>query len=69
MYDTITHLRPPFNECVSNGDCWILTFSCTQMQADYYFFKFGAEAEVLTPTSLRNDFRKKYALANAQYSE
>ena len=61
MYESQAHLRPPFirrEECADGS--WIYEFNCTQMQAEYYFFKFGAEAVVLSPTDLKNYLRMKY---------
>ncbi len=61
MYESQAHLRPPFiqrEECADGS--WIYEFNCTQMQAEYYFFKFGNEAVVETPSELRRRFIKKY---------
>lgn len=51
------HLRPNIVDVEKeNGDTWVYTFDCSQLQAEYYFFKFGSKAEVLEPVSLRNRF-------------
>ena len=43
------------------------TFKCTEQQAEYYFFKFGADAIIEEPISLRKQFEDKYKLAISKY--
>ncbi len=68
MYESQGHLRPPFVRREEREDgSWNYEFNCTQTQAEYYFFKFGADAEVESPPGLRERFRKKYADAARRY--
>lgn len=70
MYESQLHLRPPFIARTESSDAtWIYDFSCTQAQAQFYFFKFGPEAEVLYPPHLRTIFISQYANAIAQYKK
>ncbi|MCR5338770.1 MAG: WYL domain-containing protein [Lachnospiraceae bacterium] len=64
MFNQQLHLRPVPEK--RNGN--VFEFVCTQMQAEYYFFKFGHHAEVLSPVSLRNLFSEKYQEAAGHYS-
>lgn len=69
MYDSQAHLRPCFVRQTPCGDSsWILEFNCTQMQAEFYFFKFGAFAKVLAPEELAERMKQNYSSAVAQYS-
>ena len=69
MYESQLHLRPPFISQTGNSDgTWIYDFNCTQAQAQFYFFKFGAEAEILFPDNLRRLFSDDYKRANMLYS-
>ena len=69
MYDRQAHLRPSFDSRQQNEDgSWLYEFSCTPMQIYFYFFKFGADAEVLSPADLRERFAKQYNDAFALYS-
>ena len=70
MYDSQAHLRPPFikrAEC-SDGN-WLFDFTCTPIQAQFYFFKFGSDAEVIEPLNLRELFKKLYRDALSVYQE
>lgn len=49
------HLRPALKENTGPEND-IFVFQCTTMQAEFYFFKFGADAEILKPISLRERF-------------
>ena len=63
-YESQIHLRPPASIIQPCDDgTWIYTFDCTQLQAEYYFFKFGEDAEVLAPESLRSRFLNGYLRA------
>lgn len=70
MYESQAHLRPAFTsqEVLPNGD-WIYDFNCSQAQAQFYFFKFGADAEVVKPFDLRELFANKYVSAQQLYSK
>ena len=68
MYESQGHLRPPFARREKREDgSWLYEFNCTQTQAEYYFFKFGADAEVESPPGLRERFRNKYLAAAERY--
>jgi len=43
-------------------------FKCTKKQAEAYFFKFGADAEVIEPLLLREEFISKHKEALAKYT-
>ena len=47
----------------------IKTFKCTRKQIEYYLFQFGADAEILEPKDLREDFLKEYKKAVEAYSK
>lgn len=63
--------RPPYTEkCISTTDDkirYMLSFNCSERQIQNYFFKFGAEAEILEPESLRNLFSAMYHSASELY--
>ena len=59
-YHRLTHLRPAFTEKREND---IYVFKCSLAQAEFYFFKFGADAEIISPPELRNRFRAMYDAA------
>lgn len=68
MYESQAHLRPAFESRYENEDgTWLYKFACTPAQAQFYFFKFGADAEVLSPTELRARFAEQYRNALAVY--
>ena len=58
-------LRPP-QIAPPQGD--VYTFSCTKIQAEYYFIKLGAEAKILSPASLQKRFAQLYARGAALYA-
>ena len=49
----------------SNNDIYI--FKCTIHQAKAYFFKFGSDAEILSPLFLREQFKQEYVKAAVLY--
>lgn len=65
MYHRQIHLRPSAPKI--EGD--IYTFSCSLSQAEFYFFKFGAEAEIISPPELVEIFRNKYEKAYKLYQQ
>lgn len=68
MYDSQAHLRPIFTECRKLPDgSWRYSFECTQMQAEFYFFKFGADAVIEHPLVLKTKFTNKYRDAIERY--
>lgn len=63
-YETQILMRPPVTIKQACGDgTWIYSFDCTPLQAEYYFFKFGADAEILAPEELRKRFLNGYLRA------
>ena len=64
-YNDQLYLRPAKDASLSTEHEYV--FHCTQMQAEYYFFKFGEDAEVLFPSELRQKFQKMYQNAVATY--
>ena len=62
-YRRYLHLRPEAAE--QEGD--VLTFCCTPAQAEFYFFKFGEDAEILEPAWLREKFIGMYSSALKVY--
>lgn len=70
MYDSQVHLRPLYTEYKALPDgSWSYTFDCTQMQAEFYFFKFGADAVIEHPLELKERFSYKYQKAVEQYKK
>lgn len=70
MYESQLHLRPPYGSRRQNPDgSWLYDFSCTPIQAEYYFFKFGADAEIQNPEALKTKFQKQYAEALEVYTD
>lgn len=59
-----THLRPT-QVGESMGDEYV--FRCTKAQAEFYFFKFGEDAEILQPEDLRQRMATMYKHAAEMY--
>lgn len=66
LYRRMLHLRPVAVGISEDGHTY--TFECSQKQIEFYIFKFGADAEVLSPESLRDKFREKYQAAVEVYN-
>lgn len=64
MYKHTLFMRPALNHIDDNG---LYHFLCTQLQARRYFIRFGAEAEIISPTSLRREFAAVYENASKLY--
>ncbi len=64
-YQSRLYSRPEKIENLSTEDIYV--FDCTQQQIFDYFFPFGAEAEILSPVSLRERFRSKHETALSLY--
>lgn len=62
-YRRQTHLRPPLVR--EQDDVYV--FRCTTAQAEFYFFKFGRDAEILLPVDLRERFKSMYEAAANTY--
>ena len=69
MYDHMVFMRPVISEMPVDPDDDIYTFRCTEKQAEYYFFKFGAKVEIIEPESLRNLFLSSYKEAYTLYNK
>ena len=69
-YNRILHLRPAYTNIEKTDDTEdaIYTFNCTPKQIEFYFFKFGSDAEILSPPDLRNHFIEMYQEAVNKYS-
>ncbi len=68
----ISHQRPvPISEpkCISidGKDFYELTFDCSYNQIRNYFFSFGADAEIISPSSVREWFFRDYQNALRAY--
>jgi hypothetical protein len=60
------HMRPSGVLKSDSEDEYI--FSCPERQAEYYFWKFGKDAQILSPESLRKKFIMLYEKALEQYT-
>lgn len=67
MYDHMVFMRPQISEMPTDDEPDIYTFRCTATQARFYFFKFGADVDIISPDSLRNDFFNQYTEAYLLY--
>lgn len=68
MYERMVFLRPQFISAAEAYEAdgekyYIYQFHCCKAQAEFYFFKIGADAVILEPQQLREEFRKKYQKA------
>lgn len=63
-YRRLLHLRPAYTE-IQDGSLYV--FACTPAQAEFYFFKFGPDAQVISPASLAETFKERYAAAARLY--
>ncbi len=65
-YERTLPLRPdyvsirPVDEVNCNSKDAIYRFHCTERQAEYYFFRFGRDAQILFPNHLRERFIALY---------
>ena len=60
-YQARLYSRPEKIESLSTDNTYV--FDCTPQQIFNYFFAFGAEAEIISPDSLRNRFSTTYSNA------
>lgn len=68
----IAHQRPipsapPIRVEVNGEEYFELEFNCSHEQIHTYFFPFGAEAEIISPTRTRERFIKEYTAAVERY--
>lgn len=70
MYDQMIFLRPQYSSVdkLTSGE-YICTFRCSVKQIRYYFFKFGAEAEIVSPADIREHFSDEYLAAYQKYEK
>ena len=64
-YAALRYLRPTHSGVQDN----IYTFYCTLNQAEFYFLKFGSDAEILEPAELRERFATAYRTAHMLYND
>jgi hypothetical protein len=69
MFYSQLYLRPLDYDMSSKGPdgSVVLSFTCSEEQALAYFFRFGKEAEIQSPVSLREEFAKRYQEAAELY--
>ena len=69
LYNTILHLRPRYTN-ISGPDSKghaVYEFSCTHEQIRNYFIRFGKDAIILSPDTLRKEFADWYQEATTNY--
>jgi len=64
LYNRILHLRPKYVRIEEKN---IYVFDCSLKQIEYYFFKFGKEAEIISPLDLREKFKNDHLEAYKLY--
>ena len=64
-YQRQVHLRPAL---IEKKDENIYVFQCTTAQAEFYFFKFGPDAEIISPPQLRRRMARMYEKASEIYN-
>ena len=64
-YKRLLHLRPNYVSISDDGH--VYTFNCSLNQIEFYFFKFGEDAVILTPIELRQKFQNMYKRAYECY--
>jgi len=64
-YNQQIHLRPTVSKIINKHD---FVFKTTETQIEYYFMKFGPDAEIIKPESLRNKFRETFLLTCNVYN-
>lgn len=65
QYNSNIHLRP---HCIKREGS-LFFFDCTPLQIEYYFFKFGNKAEIISPKQLANKFKCMYSEALDVYNK
>jgi len=63
-YTRQMHMRP---KKIEEREDNVFVFHCPFAQAEFYFFKFGKDAEIISPLTLRNKFREMYLSASSIY--
>ena len=64
LYRTKLNYRPQKDSDSTENE---YIFSCTEQQAYVYFFAFGADAEIISPISLRERMKAAYKNAYEHY--
>lgn len=64
-YQTRLYSRPEKIESLSTDSIYV--FNCTHQQIFNYFFPFGTDAEIISPDTLRNRFKKSLSMALENY--
>ena len=65
LYNDMEQMRPRYMEYDEENS--IYTFNCTTKQIRYYFWRFGADVEILEPKWLRDEFAREYKKAAKLY--
>ena len=68
MYNKIYFGRPAYFREENKADGCYQYYQCSHNQLELYFRRFGAEAEVISPESLRNKMVEFYRLASLAYN-
>ena len=66
-YESQAHLRPPVLT-IDSKDHHIYCFECTDAQILFYFFQFGRDAKIVSPSELSEKFKAKYKDAYDLYN-
>lgn len=66
-YESQAHLRPPVSG-IDHKDPHIYCFECTDAQILFYFFEFGKDAKIISPSELSEKFKTKYKDAYDLYN-
>ena len=66
-YESQAHLRPPVLT-IDSTDRHIYIFECTDAQILFYFFEFGKDAKIVSPSELSEIFKIKYKDAYDLYN-
>lgn len=69
LYSILQHNRPEFT-AINNksNDIKEYNFYCSENQAKNYFLKFGADATIIEPDSLKNEIKEEFEKAVINYS-
>lgn len=68
MYNKLYFGRPAYLREENKSDGCYQYYHCSHNQLELYFRRFGAEAEVISPESLRDKMGKFYRLASRAYN-
>lgn len=70
QYRKVLHNRPKYKESKvdENGNV-TMTFMCSPLQLEFYFFQFGNDAEIIAPSFLHEKMLQRYQNAADQYKK